>query len=63
MDKLDFNYLIMLIKTSPNVPLERNQIIFNVAIDDVFRWNTVCSFIDVTKMSCFAGTFYDLILM
>ena len=32
-------------------------------IDDVFRWNTVCSFIDVMKTICFAGTFYDLILM
>ena len=53
----------MLIKTSPNVPLERNQIIFNVDIDDVFRWNTGCSFIDVTKMSCSAGTFYVLSLM
>ena len=62
MDKLDFNYLIMLI-ISPDVPLERNQIIFNVDIDDVFRWNTVCSFIDVMKTICSAGTFYDLILM
>ena len=62
MDKLDFNYLIILI-ISPDVPPERNQIIFNVDIDDVFRWNTGCSFIDVTKMSCSAGTFYVLSLM